>query len=135
MNAAAYRPLVVTYRNGSPVRLEDLGEVIDGVQNDKVITWLNNTPSIMFQVMKQPGTNTVEVVDKVRALFPQFREQLPPAINMDTLYDRSRVDSPVGGRRQVFARAGGGAGGDRDFPVPAQLLGHADSRAWRCRFR
>src|SRR5580704_5054466 len=89
MNADAYRPLVVTYRNGSPVRLEDLGEVIDGIQNDKVITWLNNTPSIMFQVMKQPGTNTVEVVDKVRALFPQFRAQLPPAINMDTLYDRS----------------------------------------------
>jgi hydrophobic/amphiphilic exporter-1 (mainly G- bacteria), HAE1 family len=90
LSAAAYRPLVVTYRNGSPVRLEDLGEVIDGVQNDKVITWLNNTPSIMFQVMKQPGTNTVEVVDKVRALFPQFRAQLPPAINMDTLYDRSQ---------------------------------------------
>jgi HAE1 family hydrophobic/amphiphilic exporter-1 len=89
MNAAAYRPLVVTYRNGSPVRLEDLGEVIDGVQNDKVITWLNNTPSIMFQVMRQPGTNTVDVVDKVRALFPQFRAQLPPGINMETLYDRS----------------------------------------------
>ena len=89
LDAAAYRPLVVTYRNGSPVRLEDLGQVIDGVQNDKIITWLNNTPSIMFQVMKQPGTNTVEVVDKVRALFPQFRAQLPPAINMDTLYDRS----------------------------------------------
>ncbi len=89
LSAAAYRPLVVTYRNGSPVRLQDLGEVIDGVQNDKVITWLNNTPSIMFQVMKQPGSNTVEVVDKVRALFPQFRTQLPPAINMETLYDRS----------------------------------------------
>jgi HAE1 family hydrophobic/amphiphilic exporter-1 len=89
MSAEAYRPLVVAYRNGSPVRLEDLGEVINGVQNDKVITWLNNTPSIMFQVMKQPGTNTVEVVDKVRALFPQFLAQLPPAINMDTLYDRS----------------------------------------------
>jgi hydrophobic/amphiphilic exporter-1 (mainly G- bacteria), HAE1 family len=89
MNAAAYRPLAVTYRNGSPVRLEELGEVIDGIQNDKVITWLNNTPSIMFQVMKQPGTNTVEVVDKVRALFPQFRAQLPPAVNMETLYDRS----------------------------------------------
>ena len=89
MNAGAYRPLVVTYRNGSPVRLEDLGEVIDGVQNDKIITWLNNTPSIMFQVMRQPGTNTVEVVDKVNALLPQFRKQLPPAINMEMLYDRS----------------------------------------------
>jgi len=90
MDAAAYRPLVVAYRNGSPVRLEDLGQVIDGVQNDKVITWLNNTPSIMFQVMKQPGTNTVEVVDKVRALFPQFLKQLPPGIKMETLYDRSQ---------------------------------------------
>ncbi len=90
MDAAAYRPLVVAYRNGSPVRLEDLGQVIDGVQNDKVITWLNNTPSIMFQVMKQPGTNTVEVVDKVRALFPQFLQQLPPGIKMETLYDRSQ---------------------------------------------
>jgi len=89
MSAAAYRPLAVTYRNGSPVRLEQLGDVVDGVQNDKVITWLNNTPSIMFQVMKQPGTNTVEVVDKVRALFPQFRAQLPPAVNMEVLYDRS----------------------------------------------
>ncbi len=89
MNAAAYRPLVVTYRNGSPVRLGELGEVIDGVQNDKVMTWLNNTPSIMFQVRRQPGTNTVEVVDKVRALFPQFLKQLPPAVNMEVLYDRS----------------------------------------------
>jgi HAE1 family hydrophobic/amphiphilic exporter-1 len=90
MNADAYRPLVVTYRNGSPVRLEDLGDVIDGVQNDKVITWLNNTPSIMFQVMRQPGTNTVDVVNKVNALLPQFRQQLPPGINMETLYDRSQ---------------------------------------------
>src|SRR5271156_4794101 len=89
MSAAAYRPLAVTYRNGSPVRLEQLGDVIDGVQNDKIITWLNNTPSIMFQVMKQPGTNTVDVVDKVNALLPGFRAQLPPAINMETLYDRS----------------------------------------------
>src|SRR5271170_1528469 len=89
MSAAAYRPLVVAYRNGSPVRLQDLGEVIDGVQNDKIITWLNNTPSIMFQVMRQPGTNTVDVVDKVNALLPQFRTQLPPGINMETLYDRS----------------------------------------------
>jgi len=89
MNADAYRPLVVAYRNGSPVRLQDLGDVIDGVQNDKIITWLNNTPSIMFQVMRQPGTNTVDVVDKVNALLPQFRTQLPPGINMETLYDRS----------------------------------------------
>ena len=89
MDAAGYGPLVVAYRNGSPVRLEDLGQVIDGYQNDKIQTWMNNTPSVMFQVMKQPGSNTVDVVDKIRALIPQFRKQLPPAINMETLYDRS----------------------------------------------
>ncbi|HTR37187.1 MAG TPA: efflux RND transporter permease subunit [Bryobacteraceae bacterium] len=89
LSADAYKPLVVTYRNGAPVRLEDLGQVIDGVQNDKVMTWLNNTPSIMFQVMRQPGTNTVDVVDRVKALLPGFRQQLPPAVNMETLYDRS----------------------------------------------
>src|ERR1700722_10507122 len=88
MNAEAYRPLVVTYRNGSPVRLQYLGQVIAGGQNDKVITWLNNTPSIMFQVMRQPGTNTVDVVDKVRALFPQFRQQLPQGMDMETMYYR-----------------------------------------------
>ena len=89
LSADAYKPLVVTYRNGAPVRLEDLGQVVDGVQNDKVMTWLNNTPSIMFQVMRQPGTNTVEVVDRVKALLPEFSRQLPPAVNMETLYDRS----------------------------------------------
>ncbi len=89
MDAAAYRPLVVTYRNGSPVRLEDLGKVIDGVQNDKIITWLNSTPSIMFQVRSSRAPTRWRWWTSVRALFPQFRAQLPPGINMDTLYDRS----------------------------------------------
>ena len=89
LSADAYKPLVVTYRNGSPVRLQDLGDVVAGIQNDKFKAWMNNTPSIMFQVMRQPGTNTVDVVDRVNALLPEFRQQLPPAINMETLYDRS----------------------------------------------
>ena len=89
MNAEAYRPLVIAYRNGAPVHLEELGKVLDSVQNDKSIAWFNDTKAIMFQVQRQPGTNTVEVVDRVKALLPEFRSQLPPSVVMDTVYDRS----------------------------------------------
>ena len=89
MNAAAYRPLIVTYRNGSPVRLGELGRVLDGIQNDKSFAWFNTTRSVMFGIQRQPGTNTVQVVDRIKALFPEFRAMLPPAINLDTVYDRS----------------------------------------------
>ena len=90
MDAQAYRPLIVTYRNGSPVRLGELGQVLDSVQNDKSFAWFNDTRSIMFGVQRQPGTNTVEVVDRIRALFPEFQNMLPPAINLDVVYDRSQ---------------------------------------------
>jgi len=89
MTADAYKPLVVAFRNGAPVRLEDLGDVLESVQNDKEVAWFNNDRSIMFQVRRQPGTNTVEIVDRIKALFPEFEAQLPPAVNLYTVYDRS----------------------------------------------
>ena len=89
MNAAAYRPLIVSYHNGNPVRLDELGEVLDGVQQDKSYAWIDDRRSIMFQVQRQPGTNTVEVVDRIKALFPEFVAQLPPAVKLETVYDRS----------------------------------------------
>ncbi|HEX7213804.1 MAG TPA: efflux RND transporter permease subunit [Methylomirabilota bacterium] len=88
-NAAAYRPLIVAYRNGSPVRLEQLGRVIDGVQTDKVASWFNDERAVVLAVQKQPGTNTIEVVDSINRIFPAFRAQLPAAVNLNTLYDRS----------------------------------------------
>jgi len=88
-NAAQYRSLIVSYKNGSPVRLGDLGQVLDGIQDTRQLAWINNTPSIMFQVQRQPGTNTVEVVDSIKALFPEFRRDLPPGVNLDLVYDRS----------------------------------------------
>ena len=75
MNAAAYRPLIVAYRNGAPVRLEELGRVIDSVETDKVASWFNDERAVVLAVQRQPGTNTVEVVDAIRALLPT----LPPA--------------------------------------------------------
>lgn len=88
-NAAEFRPLIVAYRNGSPVRLAELGQVIDSVQNDKIASWFNNARSIVLAIQRQPGTNTVAVVDAIRALLPVFRGQLPASVDLNTLYDRS----------------------------------------------
>lgn len=88
--AADYRPLIVAYRNGQPVRLGELGRVIDSVQNDKVAAWFNSTRSIILSVQRQPGENTVEVVDHLRALLPSLRAQLPASVNFEIMYDRSQ---------------------------------------------
>ena len=90
-SAAAYRPLVVAYRNGAPVRLEDLGQVLDGVQNDKSANWSNGEPAVVLAVQRQPGTNTVEVVDNVKKLLPMFNAQVPAAMHIDILGDRSET--------------------------------------------
>ena len=87
--ASLYRPMIVAYRNGSPVRLEDIGKVLDSVQNDKVGDWWNDTNSVVLAIQRQPGTNTVEVVNAVNDLMPKFRAVIPPAVQMQTLYDRS----------------------------------------------
>jgi len=88
-NAEAYRPLIVAYRNGSPVRLGELGRVIDSVDNDKIANWLNDVPNIGVAIYRQPGTNTVEVVDSIRKLLPSFRAQMPGSVNLTILFDRS----------------------------------------------
>ena len=88
-DAAAFRPIIVTYRNGSPIRLHELGRVVDSVQNDKVAAWFKGKRGIVLAIFRQPGTNTVEVVDSVKRLLPTFRAEVPPAIEIETLYDRS----------------------------------------------
>jgi HAE1 family hydrophobic/amphiphilic exporter-1 len=93
MTGAQYRPLVVAYRNGSPVRLEELGTVIDGVEDDKTASWFYSKDSeqraIILAMQRQPGTNTIEVTDNVKRLLPVFQTELPPSVVLDTLYDRS----------------------------------------------
>jgi HAE1 family hydrophobic/amphiphilic exporter-1 len=89
MDAAAFRPLIVAWRNGSPVRLDEIGTVQDSVENDKVFTWRGDTRAIVLAIQRQPGTNTVEVVDKIKSLLPVFQHQLPAAVDMQILYDRS----------------------------------------------
>src|SRR4030042_2587620 len=89
MEAEAYRPLIVAYRNGSPVRLQEIGRVINRVEKDKTANWYNQVPAIVLAIQRQPGTNTVQVVDSIKKLLPGFQAQMPAGINRTTLYDRS----------------------------------------------
>src|SRR6266513_73663 len=88
-SANGFRKLIVAYRNGSPIRLEQVADVIDSVENNKVASWFNGRRSVTMAVQRQPGTNTVAVVDSIKALFPQFKKQLPASVNLDVLNDRS----------------------------------------------
>ncbi|MBF0101839.1 MAG: efflux RND transporter permease subunit [Desulfobacterales bacterium] len=89
VNATSYRPVIVAYRGGSPVRLEEIGRVIDSVEQNKRANWFNNEPSIILAIQRQPGTNTVEVVDAVKKLLPMFEKQIPSSIKMGIMYDYS----------------------------------------------
>ena len=88
-HAADYRDVVVAYRNGAPVKLNQIARVIDSVENDKIATWYNDARAIVLAIQRQPDANTVEVVDMVRAKLPALRAQVPPSIQMTPLFDRS----------------------------------------------
>ncbi|MBA3860283.1 MAG: acriflavine resistance protein B, partial [Cyanobacteria bacterium PR.3.49] len=90
LSASQYEPLIVAYREGSPVRLQEIGRAIDSVENDKVASWFNKTRAIVLGVQRQPGSNTVEIVDAINKVMPTLRAQIPAAVSIDTLYDRSQ---------------------------------------------
>ncbi|HYK19750.1 MAG TPA: efflux RND transporter permease subunit, partial [Pyrinomonadaceae bacterium] len=88
-DADAYKSLIVVYRNGAPVLLKDLGDVVDSVENNRLASYYNGQQVVTLTIQRQPGTNTVEVVDAIRRLLPTFRQQLPASVTLDVLYDRS----------------------------------------------
>src|ERR1700752_3844818 len=87
--ADEYKNVVVAYRNGMPVKLDEIARVIDSVENDKVASWFNDRRSIVLAIQRQPDANTVAVVGSVKSRLPGFRARLPASINMDILNDRS----------------------------------------------
>ena len=87
--AADYRDVVVAYRNGAPIKLNQIARVIDSVENDKIATWFNDERAIVLAIQRQPDANTVQVVDLVRQNLPNMRAQVPPSIQMEPLFDRS----------------------------------------------
>lgn len=96
-DAAAFRPLIVAYKNGSPVRIADIGRAIDSVQTDKVATWFKTKRAVILAVQRQPNTNTIQIVDSIRKLLPTFQAMIPSSVHMDVMFDRSQ-----GIRRSVF---------------------------------
>lgn len=92
-NAAAYMPMIVAYRDGLPVRLQDIATVTDSVENDKIAAWYNTNGksqrAVVLAIQRQPGTNTIEVVDSIKKQIPAFRSQLPAAVQLNSLFDRS----------------------------------------------
>src|SRR2546430_1112121 len=89
LSSDGYRPLIVAYRNGAPVRLSDVANVIDGVENGKQAAWANQDPAVILNIQRQPGANIIAVVDRVKKLLPQLQAGLPAAVQVDTLTDRT----------------------------------------------
>ncbi len=90
-DAKAYRPLVVAYRGGAPVRISDVGEAIDSTETNKRFNQFNRVPALILAVQRQPGTNTVGVVDAIKKVLPGYVSQLPASVKVETLIDRSET--------------------------------------------
>ena len=89
MRADEYKPLIVAWRGGAPVRLGEIAKVIDSVENDRRAGWFNQYRAFTLAIERQPGANTVDLVDRIRAVLPDLRKQVPASIQLEILYDRS----------------------------------------------
>ena len=87
----AYNDLIVAYRNGSPVRIRDIGKAVEGPENNRLAAWYDNRPAIILAVQRQPGANVIETVDRIKALLPQLRASIPPAIKINVVSDRTQT--------------------------------------------
>ena len=89
LTSEQYRQLIITYRTGAPVKLTEVAEVTDGIENVRQAAWMNDTPAVILNIQRQPGANIIDVVDRVKALLPQLQDTLPASIRIQTLTDRT----------------------------------------------
>ena len=89
LNPSAYDDLILAYRNGSPVRVKDIGKAIDGPENNRLAAWYNKKPAIILIIQRQPGANVIQTVDRVKAMLPVLQASIPPAIKVDVVSDRT----------------------------------------------
>jgi multidrug efflux pump len=89
LTSKEYQSVVVAYRNGAPVMLSDVANVIDGVENVKQAAWMNNVPAVIVNIQRQPGANIIEVVDRIKRLLPQLNNTLPSSLQIQVLTDRT----------------------------------------------
>jgi multidrug efflux pump subunit AcrB len=88
-DATAYSNQIIAYQNGAPVRIKDIGRAIDSVENNLVASWYNNRHAIVLAIQRQPGSNTIKVVDAIKRVIPKFMENLPKSVSLNVIYDRS----------------------------------------------
>ncbi|MDD5330373.1 MAG: efflux RND transporter permease subunit, partial [Sulfuricella sp.] len=88
-SGADYQSLVIAYRNGAPIRLSDVADVVDDAENVRLAAWRNQAPAVILNIQRQPGANVIEVVDRIKKLLPQLQEALPAAVEMTVLTDRT----------------------------------------------
>ncbi len=88
-SGSAYAPIIVAYRNGAPVRLSDVATVVDSAENVKQAAWMNTTPAVILNIQRQPGTNIINVVDRIKKVLPQLQGSLPVAVNVSLVADRT----------------------------------------------
>ena len=89
LTSKEYRSLIVAYRNGAPVRLDDVADAIDEAENVNLAAWMNTSPAVIVNIQRQPGANVIEVVDRIKKLLPQLQSSLPPTIKVSVLTDRT----------------------------------------------
>jgi multidrug efflux pump len=89
LTSAAYKSVVVAFRQGAPVMLSDVARVVDGVENNKLAAWQNTTPAVILNIQRQPGANTISVVDSIQKLLPQLESTLPAAVHVQIVTDRT----------------------------------------------
>jgi multidrug efflux pump len=90
-SAAEFSNVIVAYKHGSPVRLGDIGQVIDNVENVRLAGWVNNQPSVILDIQRQPGANIIQTADRVKALLPRLRASIPPSVKVSILTDRTET--------------------------------------------
>src|SRR5499427_2740884 len=90
-SAAEYANIIIAYKNGRPVRLRDVGDVIDNVENVRLAGWVDHTPAVILDIQRQPGANIIQTADRVKALLPRLRSALPPSVKVSVLTDRTET--------------------------------------------
>jgi multidrug efflux pump len=89
LSSSGYKPVIIAYKNGAPIRLSDIARVIDDTENTKLAAWMNLTPAVILNIQRQPGANIIGVVDRIEKLLPQLKASLPSSVEVDKLTDRT----------------------------------------------
>jgi hydrophobe/amphiphile efflux-1 (HAE1) family protein len=91
LTAAVYRPLIIAYRNGAPVKLSDVANIFDSVENEQLAAWVGNKPAVLLDIQRQPNANIIQTVDRIRKLLPSLTASIPPAVKVSILADRTQT--------------------------------------------